>query len=260
MTGWLRFPDPTPSRTEEAARELVLRNGDSVPVRWVRDARARRLRLIVNDRGVRLTVPRSTSVKLAESFLFEHRDWLASQLSRRPVVQTRPFDCGHDTHLQLRDDRVPVAWCEGRYTRVELGDHGVRITRPLRADDAQVRSALKDFYLQQARADLGAWMPRYLPDLPKAPVQLRLRPLSSLWGSLSPGDALSLDLALVLGRPRAFEYVLVHELCHLIHRNHSRRFWREVEARCPDWRVERAYLHGEGLAIKAELRRTISAG
>ena len=259
MTGWLRFNDAPPARTEEAARELVLRSGESVPVRWVRDARARRLRLIVNDRGVRLTVPRSTSVKLAETFLFEHRDWLASQLARRPVVETRPFDCHHDTHLMLRDTLVPVDWCEGRYTRVELGDDGVRVSRSVKAGDAQVRSALKDFYLQQARADLGAWLPKYLPDLPKAPVQVRLRPLSSLWGSLSPTDAMSLDLALVLGRPSAFEYVLVHELCHLIHRNHSRRFWREVELRCPDWRDSRAYLHGEGLAIKAELRRTVSA-
>lgn len=260
LTNWLRFPDPDPVRTEEAARQLVLRSGESVPVRWVRDARARRLRLIVNDRGVRLTVPRSTSVKLAEAFLFEHRDWLASQLARRPMVETRPFDCDHDTHLQLRDDRIPVEWCEGRYTRVELGAHGLRIARSPKAGDAQIRSALKDFYLQQARADLGAWLPKYLPTLPKAPVQMRLRPLSSLWGSLSPGDALSLDLALVLGRPSAFEYVLVHELCHLIHRDHSRRFWREVELRCPDWRDARAYLHGEGLSIKAELRRTISIG
>jgi hypothetical protein len=76
---------------------------------------------------------------------------------------------------------------------------------------------------------------------------------------LSPTDALSLDLALVLGRPSAFEYVLVHELCHLLQRNHSRRFWREVEARWPDWRQERDYLHGDGLAIKAELRRVVSA-
>ena len=56
---WLKLTEP-PQREQE--RELVLRSGEAVPVRWVRDARARRLRLIVNDRGVRLTVPRSTSV------------------------------------------------------------------------------------------------------------------------------------------------------------------------------------------------------
>lgn len=252
---WFRVADPP--RNEEAARELVLRSGESVPVRWVRDTRARRLRLIVNDRGVRLTVPRSTSVRLAESFLFEHRDWLQLQLAKRPSVNIRPFSREHDTHLQLRDAPVPVQWREGRYTRAELGEHGVLITQPAQAGEPQVRSALKDFYLQQARTDLGAWLPKYLPELPRAPIAFRLRPLSSLWGSLSPSDALSLDLALVLGRPGAFEYVLVHELCHLVHRNHSRRFWREVEKRFPLWQDERKYLHGDGLAIKAELRRTV---
>jgi predicted metal-dependent hydrolase len=229
-----------------------------VPVRWVRDARARRLRLIVNERGVRLTLPRSASVRLAETFLFEHRDWLATQLAKRPVVDRRGFCRELDHELLLRGERVPVTWHEGRYARAELGEHGVALQLPAKGSDRQLRSALKDFYLQQARIDLGLWLPKYLPGLPHAPIALKLRPLSSLWGSLSPTDVLSLDLALVLGRPGAYEYVLVHELCHLLQRNHSRRFWREVEARWPDWRAERDYLHGDGLAIKAELRRCVA--
>lgn len=252
---WLRLGKPL---VVSDARELLLADGASVPVRWVRDRRARRLRLIVSDRGVRLTLPSATPVRLAERFLLEHRDWLQSQLAKRPGGQTRLFAREHDRELLLRGERLPVEWREGRYARAELGEHAVLLTQPAQGSDQQMRAALKDFYLQQARIDLGAWLPKYLPHLPRAPIAVKLRPLSSLWGSLSPGDSLSLDLALVLGRPSAYEYVLVHELCHLIHRNHSPRFWREVEARWPPWRHERDYLHGDGLAIKAELRRLLS--
>lgn len=120
------------------------------------------------------------------------------------------------------------------------------------------RAALREFYLAQARADLGAWLPRYLPSLPAAPRRLLIRPLSSLWGSLSGADRLTLDLALVLGPPAAFEYVLVHELCHLLHRNHSPAFWREVERRFPAWRAQRTFFRREGLALKTTLRRLIA--
>lgn len=250
-------PDPArPSAPD--LRPLALPDGRSVDVRWVRDARSRRLRLIVSEKGARLTLPRQVSERAALAFLHEHRDWLAGQLARQPATTAEPLRRGEEPSLPLRDEMVPLHWHEGRYARAELGEHGVVLQLPARATDAQLKSALRDFYTQQARQDLGAWLPRYLPGLPRAPLAFRLRPLSSLWGSLSPGDALSLDLSLVLGRPGAFEYVLVHELCHLIHANHSRRFWREVEARWPDWRGERDYLRGEGLALKARLARLIS--
>ena len=78
--------------------------------------------------------------------------------------------------------------------------------------------------------------------------------MSSQWGSLSPDGNVVLDLSLALARPSAFEYVLVHELCHLVHANHSRLFWREVEARFPTWRDEREYVRGEGRRLKSALR------
>lgn len=236
-------------------RPLALADGREVPVRWVRDRRARRLRLIVSDKGARLTLPLVASVRGAEAFLHEHRDWLAAQLARQRHDDAPRFGRDWTGPLPLRGQDVPVQWREGRYARAALGEHGIELQLPARADDARARAALREFYLQQARADLGAWLPRYLPGLPRTPMALRIRPLSSLWGSLSPSDAVSLDLALVLGRPAAFEYVLVHELCHLVHADHSRRFWREVEARWPGWRDERDYLRGEGLALKSTLAR-----
>ena len=119
---WLRLPEPPP---QEEVRALVLRDGRTVAVRWVRDGRARRLRLIVGERGARLTVPRTASIGLAERFLFEHRDWLATQLDKRPPVDATPFSAARDRELPLRGERVPIAWSEGRYLRIALDENGV---------------------------------------------------------------------------------------------------------------------------------------
>ncbi|GAB2500347.1 M48 family metallopeptidase [Arenimonas alkanexedens] len=252
---FFRLSRPAPPAVE--LRPLALADGRDVDVRWVRDPRARRLRLIVTEKGARLTLPRGVSERAALSFLHEHRDWLAQQLARQPALAEAPLVRGASEPLPLRGEDLPLLWREGHFARVSLEDEGVVLQLPERASNAQLKAALRDFYLQQARRDLGAWLPRYLPALPRAPRQLTLRPLSSLWGSLSPSDELKLDLSLVLGRPTAFEYVLVHELCHLVHANHSRAFWREVESRWPDWRQERDYLRGDGLALKGRLARLI---
>ncbi|MBB5014143.1 M48 family metallopeptidase [Rehaibacterium terrae] len=246
-----------PSRTlERQTLTLSLPDGRALEVQQVRDPRARRIRLVVNARGVRLTVPHGVSLRAAHDFLATQRDWLTAQLPRFAVAAgDAPSLQPHQTAvLPLRGESWPVRWQEGRYVRVAQDGALLRIQCPPQTAGTGLRRALQEFYLAQARADLGRWLPKYLPTLPRPPRTLRIRPLRSLWGSLSPSDALSLDLALVLGRPRAFEYVLVHELCHLIQPNHSHAFWREVEARFGDWREERDYLHGEGPALKAQLR------
>lgn len=232
---------------------LRLASGEDIPVLRVRDPRARRLRLIVSEAGVRLTVPLRASQRLADAFLYAQRDWIRTQLAKQPARETAPpLSPEHCHSLPLRGEQWPLRWHEGRYARATLCDDGIDLHLPV-ADEARARAALREFYLAQARSDVGRWMPRYLAELPRAPKQFRLRPLRSLWGSLSASSALSLDLALILGRPTAFEYVLVHELCHLIEPNHSPAFWHQVSARCPQWKTERDYLRGEGLALKRTL-------
>ena len=71
----------------------------------------------------------------------------------------------------------------------------------------------------------------------------------TLWGSCSPKDVISLNWRLIAAPREVFEYVVVHELCHLRERNHSSRFWGLVEELMPDYRERRAWLkeHGVGL-------------
>ncbi len=250
-------PAPVPDDDTFALR---LPDGTDVDVHRVRHPRARRIKLSVSERGVRLTLPMRASLRAADAFLHAHRDWIAAQWPRwRLPAHDAPFGRA-DAAIPLRGESLPLRWESGRYARVRHDEAGIALVLPEAAGPAVAARALREFYLAQARADVGRWLPRHLPTFPRAPAAIRLRPMSSLWGSLSARDALSLDLALVLGRPSAFEYVLVHELCHLVHRHHRRPFWAEVEARGIDWRAQRDYLHGEGAALKAALRRMLQPG
>lgn len=238
---------------------LTLADGRQVDIERVRDPRARRIRLLVGERGVRLTVPRGASVGEAQAFLAKHRDWLDAQLQRRQASAPRvPLQRGGTAQVVLRGATLALSWKTGRYAHLGLHPDELVITLPDAAPDRVAQRLLREFYLSQARTDLARWLPAYLPGLPRPPRLLRLRPLRSLWGSLSADDGLSLDLSLVLGPPPAFEYVLVHELCHLLQRNHSPAFWREVTLRFPAWREQRAYLRGAGMALKGSLADLIS--
>ena len=250
----------TPQGVQRDTLELELADGRRVEVLRVRDPRARRLKLSVDERGPRLTLPPRASLVSGERFLHEHRDWLAMQMERHlpgddGITALLP---GATTHLPLRGQSVPLHWHEGRYLRIARDDAGIQVQHPQRASDASLRRALRAFYEAEARADIGRWLPTYLPGLPRAPRQVRLKVMSSQWGSLAPDSTLALDLALVLARPSAFEYVLVHELCHLLQANHSPAFWREVEQRFPAWSAERDYFHEHGRRLKATLHTLLS--
>ena len=243
---------PPPRRLQQDSVAFFLADGRRVDVLRVRDPRARSIKLSVGERGARLTLPMRVSLVAGERFLHEHRGWLTMQMQALDI-DIRPLQRGVCENLWLRDATVPLRWAEGRFASLQLDQDGAVFQLPATARDAAISRALRDFYEAQARADVARWMPKYIDELPRPPARIRFRVLSSQWGSLAPDGTLTLDLALVLGRPSAFEYVLVHELCHLIHADHSRRFWREVEARFPAWRDERDYFKTEGRRLKSAL-------
>ncbi|MCX7557142.1 SprT family zinc-dependent metalloprotease [Xanthomonadaceae bacterium JHOS43] len=239
---------------------LRLPDGRDIELLRVVDPRARRLRLLVSARGPRLTVPPAVGAAEAERFLIQHLPWLAEQLKAiaNTVATATPLSPFEPGTIPLRGERIELEWRQSHCLRAARDGERLSIHLPPDLRPGALGRILRDFYLTQARADVSRWLPRYLPDLPRPPREWRIRPLASLWGSLSTSGSMSLDMALVLAPPAAFEYVLVHELCHLIQHNHSRAFWREVEHRFPDWRTQRRWLREEGMEMKHELRRLLA--
>ncbi len=258
MSGFLRrLISPAATTLQRDTVRLRLDDAE-IDVLRVRDPRARRIKLSVDERGVRLTLPPRASLVMGERFLQEHRGWLSEQLRNYQSTNLPPpLVIGQDGVLPLRGELLSLRWESARFAHMSLDAEGACMHWPARGNEATLRRSLREFYEAQTRADVGQWLPRYLPSLPRAPARLRLKVMSSQWGSLAPDGSMALDLALVLGRPSAFEYVLVHELCHLIQANHSPAFWAEVEQRFPAWREERDYFQREGRRLKAMLRQML---
>lgn len=251
----------TPRRVQDVI-ELDL-DGRRVPIRRLRDARCRRMRLVVDERGVRLSMPLRGSTASAGAFVQEHAAWVLAQLDT--LAQGLPGEgpalaIGTTSELPLFGQSLPVVWRPGRHTHVTLEDGSLVFHHSARAGQAALARALGDFYLAQARAQIGPEVARWLPGLPRAPRRVVIKPLSSLWGSMAQDGTMRLDLSLVLAPPAALQYVVVHELCHLRQANHSPAFWAEVQQRLPDWQAQRDWLGKEGRRIKYRLRQLVAVG
>jgi predicted metal-dependent hydrolase len=114
---------------------------------------------------------------------------------------------------------------------------------PRRVSEADARAAVRELVRMLAEEEA--------PELGVEYERIEIRDQRTRWGSCSTRGTLSFNWRLVLAPFEVLDYVVVHELCHLREPNHSRRFWRLVEARRPDWRVQRDWLHEHGPELLA---------
>lgn len=202
-------------------------NTVDIPVRVSR--RARKLSIHVDVlRNVEIVVPPRTTQEEIDALLFEHRVWLERQLAKPPKT----------FHLGLqRDD---VVWIGG-------------LALPVPAVPA-----LDDWYRKQARVEVANTAAREAQRLGVTYVRITIRDQLTRWGSCTKHGALSFNWRLILAPPAILTYVVVHELCHRVHHDHSPAFWATVAAARPTYEEERAWLgeHGtELLAYRVPKRR-----
>ena len=108
---------------ERDSVELALHDGRTVLVTRVRDPRARRLKLCVDERGARLTMPPRASAVSGKRFLDDNREWLAMQLARYATGSVMPLVPGTTEALLAPAQQFPLRWSECRYNSQRRHHH-----------------------------------------------------------------------------------------------------------------------------------------
>lgn len=113
-------------------------------------------------------------------------------------------------------------------------------------------NALKKRYRQAAKEYIPARVAYYHQFIPGNYRQVVIRDQKTRWGSCSSSGTLSFNYRLMLAPPAILDYVVVHELCHIHHMNHSADFWHAVEQILPDYKEKRKWLKEHGTELTME--------
>ncbi len=105
----------------------------------------------------------------------------------------------------------------------------------------------------EALTDIPARCARFAPLVGVTYGRITIRNQKTRWGSCSSAGNLNFNCLLMLAPPEARDYVVVHELCHRLEMNHSKRFWAEVARVCPDYETQRKWFKDHGGALLARM-------
>jgi predicted metal-dependent hydrolase len=237
------------SMLEAPTSQLSLWSEDDPHESWVvrESRRARRLAVRVFQTGrVEVVVPLRTSRAAVERFIARHRAW---------IERKRAEAVTHERVLEPFPPRVIELPASGQSWRVHLaGGRGrLRLTAAhglvsLCGDSGNtraVRLALRRWLLDEAGVQLGAALESCARELGFGYQRVSVRRQRTRWGSCSARGTISLNCCLMFQRREVVRYLLIHELAHTRHMNHSRSFWQCVAEHCPGHRaLDRELLDG----------------
>lgn len=239
-----------PAEPPAVEQRTVTLSGRSVTYTLKRTGRRRSIGLRIDDDGLTVAVPLRASEKWLHSVLQEKARWIVEKLegwqARKPEApqwvdgQFIKF-VGEPLTLRVVGSLFGAApLLQGRQLYVHVTDTGDRQT---------IEQAVERWYRQQAETLFRERAAHFSASMGVAPSAVNLSSARTQWGSCTAQGSVRLNWQLIKMPLRLIDYVVVHELAHLVELNHSAAFWRVVGGACPDYARRRA-----------ELRRHVLAG
>ncbi|MBE7382648.1 MAG: M48 family metallopeptidase [Leptolyngbya sp. SIO1E4] len=205
-------------------------------------ARARHVSLKISFQGtLEVVIPPGFNPQEIPDILERRRSWIAKTLKRiEQQRNTLPHDHAaelpNSLTLRSRAETWQVLYKQARGKTVALthsNPHELTLRGGIE-ETAACRDLLRNWLQRKARTELTPWLQQLSQQCDLAYSRLSVRGQTSRWGSCSSRQSISLNYKLLFLPPPLVDYVLIHELCHTVHMNHSQAFWQLVKRYAPE--------------------------
>lgn len=206
-------------------------------------SRAKRVILRILPHGrLEVVIPAGFSRRRIPEIVRVHSGWIQQTLEKMKS-RSGGFPDGSSSipdmiHLRAVNLHYPVRFtqtCDGTVKLTQTGDHGLELVGNSGEIEAGIQ-LLRRWLRHQGRLHLIPWLHGVAEELGLSFTKARILHQKSRWGSCSGKGTISLNQDLLFLPPELVRYILVHELCHTLHLNHSREFWAHVAVHEPDFK------------------------
>jgi predicted metal-dependent hydrolase len=230
--------DKSMARSLPEQRHDYVLAGRQVPVTLQRSKR-RSIGLKITSEGLAVTLPVRFPLTELDAILHRKAGWIVSKLDE---LAAQPG-------LAALGEGSSVDWLgEPHNLRIGFGRGSVTADEIRLATDQSdaIPATLERLMRREARGFLGERLALWAGRLQLHYREFKLSGAGTRWGSCSANGAIRLNWRLMQAPLPVIDYVVIHELCHLVELNHSERFWALVASACPDWKHKRDWLKHHG--------------
>lgn len=226
--------------------------GFAFQVEIVRTDRKRSVSIHLDGDLVKVRVPMTLSDSRIRDIVAKRTPWIKTKLqeqSERPVLRPKEYVSGETFPYLGKNYRLKVL--SGDTPLIKLRGGYLQATTIKTDKDPQktVRSLLEYWYRSHAEQRLDEKTKRFAKIIGVNPQSVNIKDYKSRWGSCSSKGDISYNWKIILAPHHIVDYVVIHELCHMLEHNHSPQYWRHVERYVPDWKERRDWLKNQVLTV-----------
>ncbi len=233
--------------------EILLQEDTAVLLELRRSKRAKHVSLHANIYGICVVAPVNQSVESVKQFVDSKRQWIskAHDYYSRLKEKIGEVDLRKDTVLFFGNRYKTRVTKDSQQEYAVVSDNLNQITFHVK-DKRSYKRFLEYWYREQTKKILDERLPVTSSNLSLSYSKASIRNLKSRWGSCSKSRNLSFNLLLSMLPVDVIDYIIIHELMHLVEFNHSKRFWRLVESANPQYREHRKWLSTHNMLVKID--------